>query len=80
MRIECRRYFYYPTILSVILAAVFSLAACTKPEKIKAEHLAKGQAFLKDSRFQEASIEFRPHKTREYVCVGRERTRQKEAS
>ncbi|PWT80612.1 MAG: hypothetical protein C5B44_05125 [Acidobacteria bacterium] len=59
MRIECRRYLYYSTILSLVLTAIVSLAGCTKPEKVKAEHLAKGEAYLKDSRFQEASIEFR---------------------
>ena len=57
--IECRRYLYYPTILSVLLAAVLSLGGCSNPEKAKAAHLAAGEAYLKDSQFQEASIEFR---------------------
>src|SRR5882724_2875915 len=59
MRIECRSRLCFPAILSVLLAAIFFLAACSNPEKAKAAHLAKGEAYLKDSRFQEASIEFR---------------------
>jgi tetratricopeptide (TPR) repeat protein len=45
--------------MSLLLVAVFSLAGCTNAEKAKAEHLSKGDAFLKDSRYQEASIEYR---------------------
>ena len=59
MKSECRGYLYYVTLLSVVLAAVFSLSSCTNPEKAKAEHLSKGEAYLKDNRFQEASLEFR---------------------
>ena len=32
---------------------------CTNPEKSKAEHVAKGEAYLKDSKYQEATLEFR---------------------
>lgn len=56
---ECRTYFYYTTLLSVLLAAILSLGGCTNPEKAKAEHLAKGNAYLKDTKYQEASLEFR---------------------
>lgn len=59
MIIECRRTTFYPAIVSVLLAVALSLAACTNPEKAKAAHLAKGETYLKDQRFQEASIEFR---------------------
>ena len=38
---------------------MFALGGCTNPEKAKAAHLSKGEAYLKDSKFQEASIEFR---------------------
>jgi tetratricopeptide (TPR) repeat protein len=55
---ECRRYFY-PTLLTLFLAAVLSLSGCTSPEKAKAEHLSRGEALLKEEKFQEASIEFR---------------------
>lgn len=56
---QCRTKFYYATLLSFLIAAVFVLGGCTNPEKAKAEHLSKGEAYLKDSKFQEASIEFR---------------------
>lgn len=59
MNSECRGYFYYTTLLCVLLAAVISLGGCTNPEKAKAEHVSKGEAYLKDSKFQEASLEFR---------------------
>ncbi len=59
MKSECRGYVYYTTLICVLLAAVISLGGCTNPEKVKAEHVSKGEAYLKDSKFQEASLEFR---------------------
>ena len=59
MKSECRRYVYYPILLCILLAAVLSFGGCTNPEKAKAEHVSKGEAYLKDSKFQEASLEFR---------------------
>src|SRR6266850_3680262 len=59
MNSECRGYFYYTTLLCLLLAAVISLGGCANPEKAKAEHLSRGEAYLKDSKFQEASLEFR---------------------
>ena len=56
---ECRSSLKFATLLSLLLAAVFALNGCTNPEKAKAEHVAKGEAFLKEGRFQEASLEFR---------------------
>ncbi len=38
---------------------MFALAGCTNPEQAKAEHLSKADAYLKESKFQEASIEYR---------------------
>ena len=58
MNTERRKFFYYTTILALLAATVF-LGACSNPEKAKAEHLSKGEAYLKDSKFQEASLEFR---------------------
>jgi tetratricopeptide (TPR) repeat protein len=58
MNSECRGY-RYPTFLCLLLVAVISLAGCTNPEKAKAEHLRKGEAFLAESKYQEASLEFR---------------------
>src|SRR2546430_8305140 len=43
-RYRCRRY---------------HLSACTTPEKAKAQHIARGEALLKDKKFQEAAFEFR---------------------
>src|SRR5205809_930540 len=57
MKTECRGPVY--TALLLCLAAVFLLAGCSRPEKAKAEHLSKGEAYLKDEKYQEASIEFR---------------------
>ena len=59
MNSECRRYLNYPTLLCLLFAAIISLAGCTNPEKAKAEHISKGEAYLKDSKFQEATLEFR---------------------
>jgi len=59
MNSECRRYLSYPILLCLLLAAVISLTGCSNPEKAKAEHVSKGEAYLKDSKFQEASLEFR---------------------
>ncbi len=46
-------------LLSLLLTATLALGGCSNPEKAKAAHLSKGDAFLKDSKFQEASIEYR---------------------
>ncbi|HSE18622.1 MAG TPA: tetratricopeptide repeat protein [Pyrinomonadaceae bacterium] len=59
MRSECRGYIFQLSLFCVLLAAVISLAGCANPEKAKAEHVSKGEAYLKDSKFQEASLEFR---------------------
>lgn len=55
---ECRRKFYVLPLFVVLIAA-FILGACTTPEKAKAQHVARGQVFLKDKKFQEAVLEFR---------------------
>ena len=59
MNAMCRSFFYYPALLSVLLVALVSLGGCSNPEKAKAEHLSNGEAYLKESKFQEASLEFR---------------------
>ena len=59
MRSECRGYTFHITVFCLLLAAVISLAGCSNPEKAKAEHVARGEAYLKESKFQEASLEFR---------------------
>jgi tetratricopeptide (TPR) repeat protein len=55
---ECRRKFYVLPLFIAAIAALL-LSACTTPEKAKAQHVARGQALLKDKKFQEASLEFR---------------------
>lgn len=57
MKTECR--IKYAVLLSLLLAAVLAVGGCTNPDQAKAAHLAKGDAYLKDSKFQEASIEYR---------------------
>ena len=59
MKPECRSRFYYATLLSILLAAIFAISGCTNPEKAKIAHVEKGEAYLKDEKFQEASLEFR---------------------
>jgi tetratricopeptide (TPR) repeat protein len=60
MKSECLRRFYHTTLLSLcVLAAVFAMSGCTNPEKAKAAHVSKGEAYLKDAKLQEATIEFR---------------------
>ena len=59
MRSECRGYICRTSLFCLLLAAVVFLAGCTNPEKAKAEHVSKGDAYLKDSKYQEASLEFR---------------------
>src|SRR5207237_5726393 len=56
---ECRRKFYALSLLLILSAAALLLSACTTPEKAKAQHVTRGQALLKDKKFQEASLEFR---------------------
>lgn len=59
MKIECRGYIYKTSFLCLLLAVAVFLAGCSNPEKAKAEHVERGEAYLKESKFQEASLEFR---------------------
>jgi len=59
MKSECRGVIYQISLFCLLLTAVISLAGCTNPEKAKAQHLAQGEAYLKESKYQEASLEFR---------------------
>jgi tetratricopeptide (TPR) repeat protein len=57
---ECPRARRVRVLVTVLLATLVALAAgCSNPEKAKAEHLRRGEAFLKERRWQEASLEFR---------------------
>jgi tetratricopeptide (TPR) repeat protein len=46
-------------LLSLVASAALFAAACSDPQQTKLEHVNKGEAFLKERRFQEAVIEFR---------------------
>ncbi len=59
MKSECRGFTYHISVFCLLLAAVVFLAGCTNPEQAKAEHVARGEAYLKDQKFQEAALEFR---------------------
>src|SRR5712671_7140730 len=56
---ECRRTPHTLFLFIVLFAFALLIGACTTPEKAKAQHVARGQALLKDKTFQEASLEFR---------------------
>lgn len=59
MNIERRSRLCYVTLLPILLAAVFAINGCASPEKAKVAHVEKGEAYLKDEKYQEASLEFR---------------------
>ena len=59
MKTECRGYVYKTAFFCLLLTVAISLAGCANPEQTKAEHLARGDAYLKESKFQEASLEYR---------------------
>jgi tetratricopeptide (TPR) repeat protein len=61
---ECPRSGNGRSLSSVLLAfivAAIALAtlACANPEKAKAEHVQRGEAYLTEKKYQEASLEFR---------------------
>jgi tetratricopeptide (TPR) repeat protein len=45
-------------LLATLLAALFG-AACSNPDKAKADHVARGNELLKEKKYQEAALEFR---------------------
>ncbi len=49
----------FRTFLCALLIALTALAGCSNPEKAKQQYLLRGENYLKESRYQEASIEFR---------------------
>lgn len=59
MKNECCRVRNSVSLLSVLLIALLALSGCTNAEKAKAEHVRRGEAYLKDQKYQEASLEFR---------------------
>jgi tetratricopeptide (TPR) repeat protein len=59
MKTECRGVIYQISLFCLLFAATIFLAGCSDPEKAKAQHLERGEAFLKETKFQEATLEFR---------------------
>ncbi len=59
MKSECRGYIVLVSLFCLLLAATLSSTGCANPAKAKADHVKKGEAYLKESKFQEASLEFR---------------------
>lgn len=59
MKSECRGYLFLTTLFCLLLAVAVSSTGCANPAKAKADHVKKGEAYLTDSKFQEASLEFR---------------------
>lgn len=47
------------SILAIFLFSAVVFTACSNPEQEKAEHVRRGEQFLTEQKFQEASIEFR---------------------
>ena len=46
-------------LLAALLLVLASASACSDPAKARAEHLARGETYLKERKFQQASLEFR---------------------
>lgn len=59
MKNECCGFRYPRILLYILLAAVVAVSGCSNPEKAKADHLERGEAYLKDLKYTEASLEFR---------------------
>ena len=59
MKNECCGLRHYRSLLCLLLLAVIGLGGCTNAEKAKAEHVKRGEAYLKELKYQEASLEFR---------------------
>lgn len=56
---ECTAFRFSRVLLCALFIALVAMAGCSNPEKTKLEYVRRGEAYLKQSRYQEASIEFR---------------------
>lgn len=59
MKNECYGFRHTRILLLILLAAVVSLSGCADPEQTKAGHLKRGEEYLKDQKYTEATLEFR---------------------
>jgi tetratricopeptide (TPR) repeat protein len=59
MKNECCGFRIYPSVICVLLLALLALSGCTNAEKAKTEHVRRGDAYLKEQKYQEASLEYR---------------------
>ncbi len=56
---ECTRRVFVLARFVIILVAALGLISCKSAETSKAEHVQRGEAFLKEKKYQEATLEFR---------------------
>ena len=59
MNKQCYSFRRYSSLVCSLLAILLLLNGCTNTEKAKAAHVQRGEAYLKESKFQEAALEFR---------------------
>ena len=59
MKTECRGVIKLIGVFCLLAAVAFSLTGCTTSAQSKARYLEQGEKYLNDSKFQEASLEFR---------------------
>jgi tetratricopeptide (TPR) repeat protein len=56
---ECARPFSVYAIICLLLVVMLALGGCKNAEASKAEYLKRGDQFLKEKKYQEATIEYR---------------------
>lgn len=56
---ECAPHFSFYPLVCVLLVAALAFSGCKNVAASKAAHLNRGEIFLKEKKYQEASIEFR---------------------
>jgi len=59
MKSECRGLIKLISLFCLLAATAIFLAGCTTSAQSKADYVKRGEAYLKDEKFQEASLEFR---------------------
>ena len=56
---QCYAFRKHIPLACFFVAILVLLSGCTNKEKAKTDHVNRGEAYLKDSKFQEAALEFR---------------------